>query len=62
MKTEYYDNYHMKTNEKDKHCVVCHKPTDRLNVLTEEYICSEECDRKHNEILNYYMEGQVNDK
>lgn len=51
MKTEYYDNYHMKTNEKDKHCFICGKPTDRLNVLTEIYTCSEECDKKYNEMF-----------
>ena len=44
---EYYDNTHMKTKEKCG-CIICSKPTDRLDVLAECYICSKDCDKVFN--------------
>jgi len=46
-KTAWYDNSHMKTKEK-RGCIMCGKPTDRLDVLSESYVCSKECDKEFN--------------
>lgn len=42
---KYYDNSHMQTDKK-QFCMICNRPTDRLDVICEGYLCSEECDKE----------------
>jgi len=56
-KLEWYDNSHMKTKEK-RRCIMCEKRTDRLDVLSESYVCSKECDNEFNTLLDLASGGE----